>query len=167
MFNNTAGNAKTDNMIMILYGLMFLFVCYQAFKSFRDRRKVRGNVKVFAQKRRNANIIMSVLMVVLGILTQDAIMTTIMITIGIFFTWQSYETILLGDTGIYAHARFDTWDKVLKWGWDQEKAVLEMKIEKGPRQAEYRAIQAQHGDMLEINEIIRGHVLNKGKYKRS
>src|SRR5699024_586589 len=156
----SSGNQFVD----LIYIMFFGFTLKQVVDIVKSRKKLKTPIATFSQRPRVIAVIMAFLLLFLGIsfmLTNPGLIAVICIFIGLAYSYMSVEKIMVSEEGIYFNGRFDRWDEIKQWTFDEGDKNLILKTTK-PKNKETRVIpvKPEYKDIL--NNIIRQR---KGKKK--
>lgn len=149
----SSGNQFVD----LIYILFFGFTIKQVADIVKSRRKIKTPIGTFSQRPRAIAIIMAFLLLFLGIsffFTNPGVIAFICTFIGLVYSYLAIEKIIISDEGIYFNGRFDAWDEIKQWEFQDNDKNLVLLTTK-PNTKETRIIPIKPEDKVVINNLIR------------
>lgn len=160
-------SAKFEQILQIVYFLMFLFIAKQIYNIITTKRNIDSKIiSTYAPKSKVLIGAISGMLVVLGIMTiyTKNYFGIIYLLTGLGFIYMFTEKITVYELGIYYNGRFDNWDEIKKWFYNDATKTLELATTKQGNKAN-RSIPVKPEDKDELLTIIKGKKNRKGKRK--
>jgi hypothetical protein len=163
-------NTKFDNMILILYVGLMVWLIYKLYKTFKAKKNLRADAEMYARKVTTMEYILFFLLESSGFInlynglmnkvSRVTVMGTVMIVMGLIFLATIKTKIYIDQDGILINGSYFTFKEVRKWGFDSKRGDLVLLVKKNT--GEYReATQVNKEDIEAINKAIRKYKLGK------
>ena len=159
-----------NSFILILYAAIIIFFIYRLYKSFRNKKKLTGEIAGFSKKSSPLEWLLMGILLATGIVNfvagykqnnQDSIiMAIIMVVLAIVFGLAQGSKLYIAENGILINSNFYNYKELKKWGFDKEGNDLVLQVKKD-RQTSNEMTKVKAEDTEEINTLIRRYKLNK------
>lgn len=153
-------------VLQVLYVIILLFILKQIYNAINTKRRIDGKIiAVYMPKSRVVMAIAAGLLAMMGAFSVFAkdYFGLVYIAAGLGFGYLTMEKILVYDTGLYYSGRFDKWEDIKKWSYDNSANLLEIETTRLGNKAN-RTIPLKFEDKDEILTIIKSKK-NKKKSK--
>jgi len=164
------GNDKqgffSEKMIVIVYGIILLFLAYQWYKGLKMRRKLEGERYAFKRPITIINYILVFSMIILGglnIYGGQLYGGIVIALLGIVFFVSRFDSIIVGENGIYGDTQFVSWKEVKRWGWDKKRGDLILVTKEKGKPEKNTFMRVGVDLMIPVNDRIREMKLGKTK----
>lgn len=155
----------SDQMIIVIYAGLLIFMLWQIFKGIKAKKGLEDPQYKFRPVRQVLTFVLFLLIVLMGIFNIYMGMWPagiIMLLLGATLWYTGQDPVVIAKNGIYGDAKFYPWGEIRKWGWDKSKGDLVLVTKEHGKAETNTIIRIGLDNMLEVNERIRELKLNKG-----
>ena len=148
---------KLYDVLKILYFLIFLFIGKQIFDIFKAKRSISSSkLNSFYPKAKVSMGFVSGALIVLGVysIAIRDYFGVVYLLAGLGFTFLTSEKIVVYEEGIYHNARFDKWDEIKRWSYDDKTNTLKLTTTKVGSKSE-RLLPIKYENKEAVLEIIK------------
>ncbi len=153
---------NSNDMILAIYTMMFVFVLYMSYKIFNIRKQISGERKNFSQKSKILQYVLIGLLLAMIFMVEGLYLKILLLGISTYFVYNSTEKITLSESGIYFNGRLEAWDNIKQWTFNDKTGQLVVTVN-SPRPGTTVAFPTKLEDKEEINKTIRQYKSKKKK----
>lgn len=113
-----------NDIILLFYTLMCMYVIYMGYKAFQIKRMDKEVIQTFDQQKKILIYLMMVLIVWMMFLEIQLYFKIILLIIAAYFLYVTFEKIEISNLGIYHIGRLVRWENIKKWTFDEKKGTL-------------------------------------------
>lgn len=151
---------NSNDLILAIYTMMFVFVLYMSYKIFNVRKQITGERKNFTQKGKILQYVLIGLLLAMIFMVEGLYLKLLLLGISTYFVYNSTEKITISESGIYFNGRLEAWDNIKQWTFNEKTGQLVVTVN-SPRAGNTVMFPTKTEDKDEINKLIRQHKKKK------
>lgn len=143
-----------NDIILMLYTMMFAFVCYTAYKIFIAKKQIQGEQDLFPQHKRILQYVLVGLLMSMILMVEGMYFKLMLAGITTYFVYNLFEQISFSDTGVYFNGKITEWNDIKQWSFSPKNGNLILALN-NPKPNDVRVIPTRAEDQDAVNKVMR------------